>query len=319
MEVPVETCSTGVIGGNNGMTKLETRRVKVNDPDNGSSIRLEGRGSQRTKPFRIPDQASYFSMSWRFDDPDGALELYSLDSPSDCLDALDCSGDCESVWYGTGQFFFAVTSTGGWVIDLEIEADQSDDDFEPLTEEQVEAPKRELARATFGDWAIVTANYPPENFDAIRALPQFNFLDALSRCYIIDATGTTRLEIKERDVFTIRAAVRQIDGVFRRVIPTVLDNFPQQASLSGPIDAKEYERLEKDIRKPSMLISDLLRKRKAYADYWFGQDGERVQLFKFNAQSALDRSEARGAAMDALMGSLTQANVDHRRRKAFWG
>jgi len=304
--------------GNNGIEQLENGRAKMSDQENRNVIRLEGRGSQRTKPFRISDEASFFSISWRFDDPDGTLELYSLSSPSDCLEVLDCSGDCESVWYGTGQFFFAVSSTGGWEIDLVIEVSPSDDEIEPVAEVQESVAKRELARVIVGDWAIVTANYPPESFEAIRALPQFNFLDALSRRYIIDATASTRLELKEKDVYAIRDAIRQIDDVFRRVIPTVLDNFPQQASLNGLIDANEFQNLEKAVRKPYMSVSDLLRKRKAYADYWFGQGGERVQLFRISAQSALDRSEARGAAMDSFMGSLMQANADHRQRKAFW-
>jgi hypothetical protein len=282
------------------------------------AIQLEGRGSQRTKPFRIPDEVAYFSISWRFEDRDGTLELFSLDSPQDSLEVLDCAGDCESVWYGTGQFFFAISSSSAWVINIVADEDQSGDVLETAVEEQPEASQRELARAQIGDWAIVTANYPPESFEAIRALPQYNFLDMLDRCYIIDATAATQLELNAREVSEIRAAVLQIDNIFRSVIPTVLDNFPQPASMSAPIDAKKYQGIDKAVRKAYMSVSNLLRKKQVYADYWFAQSGDRVQLFKFNAQSALDRSEARGAAMDSFMGSLTQANADYRQRKAFW-
>jgi hypothetical protein len=259
---------------------------------------FEGSGARNTKPFQIPEDAQFFTIRWNFNGESGEIGIHSVANPSDLLDSISSDSSGESVFYGSGTFFFSVNSSTRWIIDVEIENDAWLDEEDPVGENELVAgvqeqsfrdPRWRPASMAFGDWYFVYATYEKEIVDQIRLNSSLNFADDLERGFIIDETGQVRLELDRSSAGKIRTLVLDLDQVMRNVVPDIQDNYPN--GVPTPIhhlDERRLTKAQKQGLKLHLSISNVLRKRGSSATFYFGSGVRRLQFVRVSSHHSVN-------------------------------
>lgn len=274
----------------------------MSDNRQESVVQFEGSNSRNTKPFQIPEDVGWFSFNWTMSAGSGEIQINSTESPNDPLEVVSAEASGESVFYGSGTFYFSVRTSGAWTINVSIDADawseqESSDEEHEISEELREQSFRDSAwqpaHMTIPDWFYIYAPYGDEIVSQMKRNTALNFVDDLDRGYIIDGTQKIRLDISPRTVGKIRDLVLELDSLMRDSVPDLCDNYPSGApTFVGPIDERVFNNAQQRGLKIHLSISNVLRKEGSNAFFNFASGERRIQFVRVSSAHSVNQRQA---------------------------
>jgi hypothetical protein len=306
---------------------------------------LSGSGNKRTKPFIVPDNASYFTIRWQMDDQEGEIELYSTDDTDSVLDYLTGAGPSDSQWYGTGKFFFAVKSSNSWEISVVIEEDAFSQDGDEITDESTEDDESDLPVqccnlpdempvrdgeiirgmqwACFGvaddPYYAVSATYTNVNMVSLRESRRVNWVQDLHRGFITDFAGQTKLQVDLGDLKAISEIVLELDQWFRHNFAGTQDNWPHPPTNIEMYDLDVFTNYEVHRQKQHLRLSSILYKAgSAGPTHVFATGSDRIQLMYCSANHSIGQKQAKRDRANTFWDGVGQNMANRNAAKTFW-
>lgn len=284
---------------------------------------FEGNGPRNTKPFQIPDDAMWFTYRWVLSAGSGEIRISSIENPNHPLEIIAVEEAGESVFYGSGNFYFSVDTVGGWSIEVQIDDDawseqelsveepELDDD---IREQSFRDPNWQPARMNFGDWYSIFAPYSEDIVAQMKTNKALNFVEDLQRGYIIDETQQIRLDLRPHSVRKISELVLELDNLMREAVPNIQDNYPMgPPTLVHPLDEQRYVKTEKQSLKVLLSISNCLRKEGSNAFFYFASGKNRIQFARtssaFSLNQRQENQEAAAAQWEHFFGPKRAASA----------
>jgi hypothetical protein len=149
------------------------------------------------------------------------------------------------------------------------------------------------------DWYSISATYPEDVFATLKEDPRINWVNDLSRGFIVNESGIARWKVSQGEVQKIQKLVMGIDQSFRLAHPDIQDGGQNGLLLEEPLDENRFIKEMKSVDRSFMRLSNLLRKSGAPSEYLFASGVNRVQKFKVSAATSIDRrNENREASAD---------------------
>ena len=304
----------------------------MDDSDSTLIARFEGRGTRNTRPFEVPEDVLYFTFRWNIGGDGGQIGVNSVESPNDPLELIEAEPTGESIFYGSGTYYFSVAASSDWVIEVEVssdswvdgqsESEDSDTGLE-VSETSLQNQNWGPSWAQIGDFYVISPTWSEEKVAQIRQVPTLNFVDDLDRGYLISTPQQLRLNLQPRAIRKIRETVLELDDVMRKGFPDFQDNFPNPPTPIRPLDEREVSKVIQQGLKVHLSLSNILRKEGSQSAFLIASGVRRIQYVSVSSARSTNEREARREAnleqMDRYWGAQRAASAwfDEAKRRGY--
>jgi hypothetical protein len=227
-------------------------------------LSLEGNGNTRTKPFTIPEGYDYFTYSWTTTDRTGSIDLHDASDPSDYVDSNFGQTDGSTNWYGTGRFFLSISCSGSWKVTVHLETDAKSNVSSSKTNDPNPNQPDDFVfwHMTLDNFVLMTPSNVTEKFTTrVRNAPGINFIEDLSRGYLVSSDGALQYSINSKQADSISEGIMILDQLYRTFLPqNSIDEKTGLISFLSPINASAAPKHFKQAWKARVMISKALSK-----------------------------------------------------------